>query len=44
MPRFFLPTIGENPVIEGPDASHIVKSLRMRPGVARTVSDEKGTD
>ncbi len=44
MPRFFLPTIGENPVIEGPDASHIAKSLRMRPGEALTVCDEKGTD
>lgn len=44
MPRFFLNTIRLTPIIEGPDARHIVKALRMRPGDALTVCDMQGTD
>ena len=44
MPRFFSETIGLSPVIEGPDAAHIVKALRMREGEALTVCDLQGTD
>lgn len=44
MPRFFNPEIKLNPVITGPDADHITKSLRMRRGDSLTICDTKGTD
>ncbi|MCI8360424.1 MAG: 16S rRNA (uracil(1498)-N(3))-methyltransferase [Clostridiales bacterium] len=44
MPRFFSETIAELPALEGADAAHIVKALRMRPGERLTVCDLKGTD
>lgn len=44
MPRFFKPDIKSNAVITGPDADHIVKSLRLRPGDILTVCDTAGTD
>ena len=45
MPRFFVESIGGNTVvIEGADATHIAKSLRMKKGEQITVCDTKGTD
>ncbi|TCL44612.1 16S rRNA (uracil(1498)-N(3))-methyltransferase [Harryflintia acetispora] len=45
MPRFFTHTItGDLAQIEGPDASHIALSLRMRHGEELTVCDGEGTD
>ena len=45
MPRFFTHTItGDLAQIEGPDASHIALSLRMRRGEELTVCDGEGTD
>lgn len=44
MPRFFKEDFKENPFLEGEEASHISRSLRMRPGEAITVSDGKGKD
>ena len=45
MPRFFLEDIaGEQAHIQGDDARHITKSLRMREGEELTLCDTKGTD
>ena len=44
MPRFFKEGFKENPFLEGADANHVARSLRMRVGEALTVSDSKGTD
>lgn len=44
MPRFFKEDFKENPFLEGEEASHICRSLRMRPGEAITVSDGNGKD
>ncbi|MBQ3088693.1 MAG: 16S rRNA (uracil(1498)-N(3))-methyltransferase [Clostridia bacterium] len=44
MPRFFKEDFETNPFLEGADASHIARSLRMRVGEALTVCDSKGTD
>lgn len=44
MPRFFKEDFENNPFLEGADANHIARSLRMRVGEALTVSDSKGTD
>jgi 16S rRNA (uracil1498-N3)-methyltransferase len=45
MPRFFTDNInGKTAFIEGEDARHIAKSLRMRPGDRLTLCDTRGTD
>lgn len=44
MPRFFKEFFESAPFIEGDDAKHIAKSLRMRVGEALTVCDTKGND
>ncbi len=44
MPRFFKEFFESAPFIEGDDANHIAKSLRMRVGEALTVCDTKGND
>ncbi len=44
MPRFFKEHFKNKPFIDGADAKHIAKSLRMRVGENLTVSDTKGTD
>lgn len=45
MPRFFTgPISGGRHLITGPDAVHIAKSLRMRPGEALTLCDGQGMD
>ena len=44
MPRFFKEFFEDAPFIEGDDARHILKSLRMRVGESLTVSDTKGFD
>lgn len=44
MPRFFKKDFRNAPFIEGDDASHIAKSLRMRIGEQLTVCDTNGTD
>lgn len=44
MPRFFKEFFENAPFIDGDDAHHIAKSLRMRPGESLTVCDTKGTD
>lgn len=44
MPRFFKEFFENEPFIEGDDAKHIAKSLRMRIGEALTVCDTKGND
>ena len=44
MPRFFKENFKENPFLEGEDASHICRSLRMRTGEELTVCDLKGND
>lgn len=44
MPRFFKENFKAEPFIEGNDAKHISKSLRIREGETLTVCDGKGTD
>lgn len=45
MPRFFIsPPTGDHAVIEGSDARHITKVLRMLPGEQLTLCDGAGTD
>ena len=45
MPRFFTgPVTGARHQITGPDAAHIAKSLRMRPGEPVTLCDGQGMD
>lgn len=44
MPRFFKEYFENSPYIEGNDALHIAKSLRMRKGECLTVCDTKGFD
>ena len=44
MPRFFKTDFKNAPFIDGDDASHIAKSLRMRIGEQLTICDTKGTD
>jgi len=44
MPRFFKEDFEENPFLEGADASHVARSLRMRVGEMLIVSDSRGTD
>ena len=44
MPRFFKEYFKDAPFIEGDDARHISRSLRMRVGEALTVCDTMGTD
>lgn len=45
MPRFFCEEISDgHAVIQGEDARHIVKSLRMASGEELTLSDMRGTD
>ncbi len=44
MPRFFKEYFKDSPVIEGDDARHISRSLRMRIGESLTVCDTMGTD
>lgn len=45
MPRFFheVPS-GDSLIINGPDAQHIRRALRMQPGEHLTVCDGQGTD
>jgi len=44
MPRFFKEFFKDSPFIEGDDARHIARSLRMRVGESLTVCDTMGTD
>ncbi len=45
MPRFFLSSLDGDPlVLTGPDAVHIARTLRCRPGDTLTLSDGKGAD
>ena len=44
MPKFFKEFFEHHPFIEGDDAAHISKSLRMKVGEALTVCDTKGFD
>ncbi len=44
MPRFFKEDFKANPFLEGADAGHVARSLRMREGEELTVSDSRGTD
>ena len=44
MPRFFKEFFEDAPFIDGDDAKHILKSLRMRVGESLTVCDTKGFD
>lgn len=44
MPRFFKEFFEDEPFLDGDDAHHIAKSLRMRPGETLTVCDTKGYD
>lgn len=45
MPRFFIDYVPEErAVLTGPDARHIAKSLRMRPGETLILCDSIGTD
>ncbi len=44
MPRFFKEFFEDAPFIDGADAHHIIKSLRMRVGEPLTVCDTKGVD
>ncbi len=44
MPRFFKENFAETLCLEGADASHISRSLRMRVGEELTVCDGKGKD
>ena len=44
MPRFFKEFFEDAPYIDGDDARHILKSLRMKVGESLTVSDTKGFD
>ncbi|MBE6798587.1 MAG: 16S rRNA (uracil(1498)-N(3))-methyltransferase [Ruminococcaceae bacterium] len=44
MPRFFKEFFDAAPFIEGDDAHHIIRSLRMRPGEHLTVCDTHGID
>ena len=45
MPRFFIDYIPEErAILTGPDAHHIAKSLRMRPGEPLILCDSIGTD
>lgn len=44
MPRFFKEFFESAPFLDGEDAAHIIKSLRMRPGEGLTVCDTRGTD
>lgn len=44
MPRFFKEDFKQNPFLEGADANHVARSLRMRVGEELTVSDSRGTD
>ena len=44
MPRFFKEDFEAEPFLEGADANHIARSLRMKVGEALAVSDSRGTD
>ena len=44
MPRFFKENFKEEPFIDGQDAAHISRSLRMKQGEGLTVCDGNGTD
>jgi 16S rRNA (uracil1498-N3)-methyltransferase len=44
MPRFFKEFFEDAPFIDGDDARHILKSLRMRVGESLTVCDTRGFD
>ncbi len=44
MPRFFKEFFSEAPFIDGDDAKHILRSLRMTVGECLTVCDTKGND
>lgn len=44
MPRFFKEFFENEPFIDGDDAHHLIKSLRIRPGESLTVCDTKGID
>ena len=45
MPRFFTSSIdGDRAILTGEDASHITRSLRLRPGEAVTLCDGSGWD
>ena len=44
MPRFFKEYFKDAPFIDGDDARHIIRSLRMRVGETLTVCDTMGTD
>lgn len=45
MPRFFTSAIdGDRAILTGEDASHITRSLRLRPGEAVTLCDGSGWD
>lgn len=44
MPRFFKEDFKQNPFLEGADANHVARSLRMKVGEELTVSDSRGTD
>lgn len=44
MPRFFKEDFENAPFLEGADAAHIARSLRMKAGEKLVVSDSKGTD
>ncbi|MDO4742879.1 MAG: 16S rRNA (uracil(1498)-N(3))-methyltransferase [bacterium] len=44
MPRFFKHDFAKDLTIEGSDAQHIIRSLRMKPGENLVVNDTQGTD
>ncbi len=44
MPKFFVEDFSGAPQITGPDAAHIARSLRMRPGECLTVCDTQMTE
>ena len=44
MPRFFKESFESAPFLDGDDANHIIKSLRMKRGETLTVCDTKGFD
>ncbi len=44
MPRFFLKSIADSPVITGADGVHISRALRMKPGERLVVCDKAGYD
>ena len=45
MPRFFVESVsGGQVILTGPDAAHMCRSLRMKPGDTVTLCDTQGFD